>query len=90
METIGVKRLRDSLSRVLKRVEQGEIIRVMRHGKEVVELRPVRSTPEQEVLYRLKDKDLVRGGTGKIGVVKSVKNIKPEMPISDLVAEDRR
>jgi hypothetical protein len=62
----------------------------MRHGKEVVELRPVLSTPEQEVLNRLKDKDLVRGGTGKIGVVKSVKNIKPEMPISDLVAEDRR
>lgn len=90
METIGVKRLRDSLSRILKRVEQGEIIRVMRHGKEVVELRPVLSTPEQEVLNRLKDKDLVRGGTGKIGVVKSVKNIKPEMPISDLVAEDRR
>lgn len=90
METIGVKRLRDSLSRILRRVEDGEVIRVMRHGKEVVELRPVSTIPEQEVLYRLKDKGLVRGGAGKIGVVKSVKNTKPEMPISDLVAEDRR
>ncbi len=90
METIGVKKLRDDLSRILKRVEEGEIIRVMRHGKDVVELRPIISTTEQKILRLLKDKDLVRGGTGKIGPVKTIRNLKPEMPVSDLVTEDRR
>ena len=41
METIGVKELRDNLSRILKKVERGEVIRVLRHGRDVMELRPV-------------------------------------------------
>ena len=40
MATIGIRELRDNLSRVIKRVEEGEVIRVLRHGKDVVELRP--------------------------------------------------
>ena len=90
METIGVKQLRDNLSRVIKRVEKGAVVRVVRHGKDVVELRPVSKTIEQEFLNRLRDKDLLGGGTGKIGPVKTVKNLKPEMPVSDLVIRDRR
>jgi antitoxin (DNA-binding transcriptional repressor) of toxin-antitoxin stability system len=90
METIAVKQFRDNLSEILKRVEKGQLMRVLRHGKEVVELRPIDNKREQEISNRLKDKELLGGGTGVIGSVKSVKNRKPEMPISDLVTKDRR
>ena len=40
MESIGVKELRNHLSWIIRRVEQGDVIQVLRHGKRVVELRP--------------------------------------------------
>ncbi|MEW6380337.1 MAG: hypothetical protein AB1611_12125 [bacterium] len=89
METVGVKQLRDNLSAILKKVEHGEIVRVCRRGKDIVELRPIHYNFEQEVLDRLKDKHILGGGTGKIGQVRSVKNLKPEMPVSNIVVEDR-
>ena len=91
METIGVKELRDNLSRILRRVEKGKIIRVLRHGKDVVELRPVRIDPEQNLLDRLRNKQLLGGGTGRIRrIAKTVKNRNPDKPVSDFVGEDRR
>ncbi len=32
MENVGVKQLRDSLSRILKRVESGKVIKETHHG----------------------------------------------------------
>jgi len=90
METLGVRQFRDNLSRILKRVEQGEVIRVIRHGKDIVELRPIEENMKQAFLDRLKDKDISRGGIGKICPVKTVKNLRPDMPVSDFVVEDRR
>ncbi len=90
MESIGVKELRDNLSRILKKVEEGNIIRVLRHGKDVVELRPIRKSEEEELLDHLRDKDLLEGGSGKIGLVRTVKNKIPETQISDYIVEDRR
>ena len=90
METIGVKELRNNLSRILKRVEKGTVVTVLRHGKDVVELRPITKSTEQKLLNRLRDKDLLGGGPGEIGPVKTIKNLKPEMPVSDLVIRDRR
>lgn len=90
METVGVKQLRDNLSRILKSVEKGAVVRVLRHGKDVVELRSITKSVEQDLVNRLRDKDLLGGGTGKIGVVKIVRNVTPEMPVSDFVIQDRR
>jgi antitoxin (DNA-binding transcriptional repressor) of toxin-antitoxin stability system len=90
MLSIGTKELRDNLSRFLKLAERGEVIRVLRHGKEIVELRPIQENTEQNFLLRLKDRDMLGGGTGKIGPVKTVKNRRPNLPISDLVTEERR
>ena len=90
MESVGVKELADSLSRILKRVERGEVIRVLRHGKDILELRPIKKNIEQDLLDRLRNKHLLDGGTGKTGPVKTVRNLTPEMPISDMISEDRR
>ncbi len=91
MEIVGIKQLRDNLSRILKRVESGEVVRVVRHGKDVVEMRPVTKDPGQELLIRLRDKNLLEGGGSRvIGSVKTVKNLTPQAPVSDLIAEDRR
>ena len=73
METIGVRELRNNLGRILKRVEQGEIIRVLRHGKDAVELRPIQKDNEKDLLLRLKSKNLLAGGKGIIGKIKSIK-----------------
>jgi antitoxin (DNA-binding transcriptional repressor) of toxin-antitoxin stability system len=89
METVGIKQLRDNLSLILKSVEKGAVIKVKRHGKSIVELRPITKNVEQEMVNRLRDKELVGGGTGEIGTVKTVRNVKPEMPVSDLVIQDR-
>jgi len=90
MASIGVKELRDNLSRVLREVEKGKVIRVLRHGKDVVELRPIRTSPQQELIDRLKQMDLLGGGTGRIGPVKTVRNRVPDKPVSDFVGENRR
>lgn len=88
--SIGVRELRDNLSRVLKRVEQGEVVRVLRHGKDVLELRPVKTTAENEFVAHMKGKGILVGGSGKVGPVRSVKNRRPEKPISDIIVEERR
>ena len=59
MESIGVKELRDNLSRILKKVENGAVIRVLRHGKAVVELQPLTTNKEHRLLTRLKEKDIL-------------------------------
>ena len=90
MEGIGVKELRDNLSRILKRVEKGEAIKILRHGHIIAELKPSVTSKEQGLIMRLKDQNMISGGPGKIGALKTVKNLKPDMPVSDFVIEDRR
>ncbi len=90
MENIGVKELRDNLSSVLKKVENGEVIRVMRHGKAVVEMQPLTQSKEQKLLDALQKKGLLGGGKGVIGNIKTVKNTMPDKPVSEIIIEDRR
>lgn len=90
MESIGVKELRDNLSRILKMVEQGRIIRVLRHGKSVVELRPANIKTQHDIINRLRNQDLTEGGSGVIGPIKTIKNRKAGTQVSDFVLEDRR
>jgi prevent-host-death family protein len=90
MESIGIRELRDNLSRVLREVEQGKVYHVLRHGREVVVLRPVRTDPDQVFVERLRQMHLLGGGIGRIISVKTVRNRTPEKPLSDLVRENRR
>ncbi|NLD36009.1 MAG: type II toxin-antitoxin system prevent-host-death family antitoxin [Desulfatiglans sp.] len=90
MENIGVKELRDNLSSVLKKVESGEVIRIMRHGKAVVEMQPLIQSKEQKLLNGLQKKGLLGGGTGVLGNIKTIKNAMPDKPVSEMIVEDRR
>lgn len=90
MEDIGVKELRDRLSNILRKVEGGQVIRIVRHGKAVAELRPLLASKEQRLINKLKEDDLLGGGSGNVGMLKSVKNQLPDRPVSDLITEDRR
>ena len=90
MKTIELKQLKEKLSYIIEMVEKGTVIRIVSDGKDLIEMRPIYHNKEREIIKSLKDKGLLGGGNGKIGNVRSVKNLKPEMPISDIVAEDRR
>jgi prevent-host-death family protein len=90
MNTVGIKQLRDNLSKILRMVENGKVVTISRHGREVVQLKPVENNREKELLIRLREKHLSQGAAGKIGAIRTVKNRKPENPVSDLVIEERR
>ncbi len=90
METLGIKELRDNLSGILRRVEEGEIIQVQRHGKGIAELRPVQNSKTQEAILQMTKRGLLMGGSGVVGDLKTIRNQKPKKPISDIVIEDRR
>jgi prevent-host-death family protein len=90
MEKIGVKEFRDRLGQILSKVEKGQVIRILRHGREVVELRPINVDREDRFVYNLAEKNLIAGGSGRVGPVRTVKNRKPETPVSDLIVEERR
>lgn len=88
--SVGVRELRDNLSKVLKKVEGGDVVRVLRHGKDVLELRPLKGKTGNDYIESLKEKGVLSGGSGKIGPVRSVKNKKPGKPVSDLLVDERR
>lgn len=90
MTSIGVKELRDNLSRIIKKVEKGEVVKVLRHGKNVLELRPLKRNSDLEFIDTLKQQSIISGGSGKIPPIKTVKNLKPQKPVSDIIIEDRR
>ena len=45
---------------------------------------------EQKLLNALKKKGVLGGGAGSIDNIKTVKNLKPQKPVSEIVIEDRR
>jgi antitoxin (DNA-binding transcriptional repressor) of toxin-antitoxin stability system len=90
MEIIGVKELRDNLSAILQKVENGEIVTIQRHGKGIAELRPQKKSEAVEAVLNLKRKGLLDGGSGVIPNTRRVKNRQPAKPISDMIIEDRR
>ena len=61
VNTVGIKQLRDNLSRILKMVENGQVVTVLRHGREVVQLKPVIKNREKDLLARLREKRLSQG-----------------------------
>jgi prevent-host-death family protein len=84
---VGVRELRNHLSRYLERVRDGEEVVVTDHGRPVARLSPVdRSTDRLAAL--------VASGAARPPRTKQrarpVRRIQTEGPVSDLVADQRR
>ena len=82
---VGVRELRDNLSRYLERVRDGEEVVVTEHGRAIARLLPLTG---ERVIDRL-----IR--EGKVTPASSPKRSRPQPvktkgPVSDLVAEQRR
>lgn len=71
MGAISVRELNSNISKVLARVEAGEILEITRNGKTIAELRPKR--PERDAAwwkaYRESVEVLTKGFPGKIGKI---------------------
>ena len=82
--SVGIRELRDSLSRQLDRVREGHTITVTDHGKPIARIIPIEG---QSVFDRLV-------AEGKITPATSAKRHVPEpvvtgVAVSDLIAEQR-
>ena len=49
MESLGVRELRDRLSQVIRSVEKGQTVRIVRHGVAVAELQPIPKDRGQQI-----------------------------------------
>jgi len=88
METVGVRELKENLSRYLKKVKSGERIVVTDRKKEVALLVPIASKTEEEKILQL----IQRGGaywTGGKPKGMLPRIISKGKKVSEAVLEDR-
>lgn len=89
MAKVGIRELRNHLSRYLKQVKAGEWVTVTERGKAIAWLIPAQS---DEISRELQD--LLREGLASWGGGKPAGAMRPApvhgRPISEIVVEDRR
>ena len=89
MASVGVRALRDNLSRYLRRVREGESLVITDHGKPIGELTPAATGRTAE-----RARELVRKGVASWSGGKPKGLARPPRPraglVSDAVIEDRR
>lgn len=86
-ETVGIRELKNDLSRIIERVEKGEAITVTRRGEPVATIVSSRISPG---LARLIANGTVRPGNGSRYVPKPIKLRGPGPTAADYVSEGRR
>ena len=89
MSQVGVRELKNQLSRYLKRVQEGEEIVVTEHGRSVARLLPVHTPSLKKDLAPLLRKGAVRWSGGKPRG-SSRRPVMQGRPLSEMVVEDRR
>jgi len=89
MQDVGVRLLKNSLSRYLKLVKNGKTIRVTDRGKPIAKLVPVDNPLPQGIIEMLDKKIASWNGEKPKGVV-ILHSISKGKNISDIVSEDRR
>nr|PZN08423.1 MAG: prevent-host-death protein [Caldicoprobacter oshimai] len=89
MHDVGVRQLKNSLSRYLKLVKSGKTIRVTDRGKPVAKLAPVDNPLPQGIIEMLDKKIASWNGEKPKGAV-ILHSISKDKNISDIVSEDRR
>lgn len=83
---VGIRQLRDQLSRYLERVEQGGEVVVTDRGRTIARIVPATDTP----LDRLAAAGLVRAPQRPKVDLSTIVRVRPAEPVSPLVAEQRR
>jgi prevent-host-death family protein len=89
METIGLRELKENLSRYMKRVRTGEKIIVTDRKKEIAIIIPIEKKDREEKIYQLIQRGVAswHGGRPEGMTVRIVSRGKS---VSDAVIEDRR
>ncbi len=85
---VGVRQLRDGLSRHLAAVRQGHVVTVTDHGRPVARIVPVGDLTGLERLVA--DGRVQRPRRPKEAAPAPVEPVRGTGPVSDLVAEQRR
>ena len=89
--TVGIRDLRDSLSRWIDRVREGNEVVVTDHGKPVATLSSPPAPPPaeswEEQIRRLRAKGLILGGGGVLPPIEPI--ISADVDIEGAIFEDR-
>lgn len=90
VDSVGVRELRQNLSVYLRRIEQGETLRVTDHGRPVALLTPIPQTGS-DVLDRLEAEGLLeRRARARTGLLPEPLPRTPgEPPLSELLIQER-
>ncbi|MDH5588328.1 MAG: type II toxin-antitoxin system prevent-host-death family antitoxin [Nitrospirota bacterium] len=89
MSQVGVRELKNQLSRYLKRVQEGEEIIVTEHGRSVARLLPVLTSALKKDLEPLLGEGVVHWSGGKPHGV-SRRPVIRGRSLSEMVIEERR
>ena len=84
----GIRELKTNLSEYLRRVEDGEIITITKHGKTIGRIVP-ESTSLEERMEALTKSGFLHWGGEKLSPWSPVAVNKGSVLVSDLVSEDR-
>lgn len=89
MSHVGVRELKNGLSRYLKRVQEGEEIVVTERGRSVARLVPVNGSNLKEELQPLLREGAIRWDGGKPRGAKKRPVVRGKI-LSEMILEDRR
>lgn len=89
METVGVKELKNNLSRYLRKVKSGERIIITDRKKEIALMAPLTKEPVEEDILRLVQSG-VANWSGKKPAGLSKRIISMGKSVSDAILQDRR
>ena len=91
MEQVGVRELKNSLSRYLNRVKDGEIITITDRNNPVARLVPISAQPAETLIKMLKDGSAVwRGGKPGCNATPVYSEPGKGKTLGTIAAEDRR
>jgi prevent-host-death family protein len=89
METIGIRELKENLSRYMKKVKTGEKIIVTDRKKKIAIIMPLEKNAKEEKIYQLIQRGVASwSGDKPAGIPKRI--IARGKSVSDAVIEDRR
>ena len=89
MGSVGIRNLKNKLSRYLSKVKEGEILRVTERGKTIAYITPAKANKEYEEIANLARKGIGSWKGGKPKGSECPAKISGK-PISEIVVEDRR